>query len=45
MTPLALLFILAFLVSKDVRVLGPARPSIAASLGAGTTGVRFGRTW
>ncbi|HEX6774736.1 MAG TPA: MFS transporter [Methylomirabilota bacterium] len=34
MTPLALLFILAFLVSVDVRILGPVLPSIAASLGA-----------
>jgi len=34
MTPLALLFTLAFLVSVDVRILGPVLPSIAASLGA-----------
>jgi predicted MFS family arabinose efflux permease len=34
MTPLALLFILAFLVSVDVRILRPVLPSIAASLGA-----------
>jgi MFS family permease len=34
MTPLALLFILAFLVSVDVRILSPVLPSIAASLGA-----------
>lgn len=41
MTPLALLFILAFLVSVDVRILGPVLPSIAASLGAtpGSTGL------
>ena len=35
MTPLALLFILAFLVSVDVRILGPVR--VAA--------VRFERAW
>ena len=29
MTPLALLFILTFLVSVDVRILGPVLPSIA----------------
>lgn len=34
MTPLALLFILAFLVSVDVGMLGSVLPSIAASLGA-----------
>jgi MFS family permease len=34
MTPLALPFILAFLVSVDVRMLGPVMPSIAAPLGA-----------
>ncbi|MFB3818130.1 MAG: MFS transporter [Candidatus Methylomirabilales bacterium] len=32
MTPLALLFALAFLVSVDVRILAPVLPSIAASL-------------
>jgi MFS family permease len=39
MTPLALLF--AFLVSVDVRILGPVLPSIAASLGtpAGSAGL------
>ena len=69
MSPLALVFILAFLVSVDVRILVPALPSIAAPpgatagaarramtsyalasgwlplVGAGTTGVRSGRTW
>lgn len=34
MTPLALLFTLAFLVSVDLRILGPVLPSIATSLGA-----------
>src|SRR3990167_5117718 len=34
MTPLLLLFILAFLVSVDVRILAPVLPSIAVSLGA-----------
>ena len=34
MTPLVLLFILAFLVSVDVRIMAPVLPSIAASLGA-----------
>ena len=69
MTALALVFILAFLVSVDVRILVPALPSIAVPrgamagtarramtsyalasgglplVGAGTTGVRSGRTW
>jgi hypothetical protein len=35
MTPLALLFTLAFLVSVDVRILGPVR----------VAGGRFGRAW
>lgn len=41
MTPLGLLFTLAFLVSVDLRILGPVLPSIAASLGAtpGSTGL------
>jgi predicted MFS family arabinose efflux permease len=41
MTPLALLFALAFLVSVDVRILGPVLPSISLSLGssAGTVGL------
>lgn len=41
MTPLVLLFTLAFLVSVDLRILGPVLPSIAASLGAtpGSTGL------
>lgn len=34
MTPLLLLFVLAFLVSVDVRILAPVLPSIAVSLGA-----------
>jgi predicted MFS family arabinose efflux permease len=34
MTPLALLFTLAFLVSVDLRIVGPVLPSIATSLGA-----------
>jgi len=34
MTPLVLLFTLAFLVSVDVRILAPVLPSIAISLGA-----------
>ena len=34
MTPLLLLFTLAFLVSVDVRILAPILPSIATSLGA-----------
>jgi hypothetical protein len=34
MSPLALVFILAFLVSVDVRILVPALPSIAAPPGA-----------
>jgi DHA1 family inner membrane transport protein len=34
MTPLLLLFILAFVVTVDVRILAPVLPSIAASLGA-----------
>lgn len=33
MTPLVLLFLLAFLVSVDARILGPVLPSIATSLG------------
>ena len=33
MTPLLLLFILAFLVSVDLRILAPVLPSISASLG------------
>ena len=37
MTPLVLLFTLAFLVSVDVRILAPVLPSISASLG-GTPG-------
>jgi MFS transporter, YNFM family, putative membrane transport protein len=41
MTPLLLLFTLAFLVSVDVRILAPVLPSIATSLGAtaGATGL------
>ena len=34
MTPLLLLFTLAFVVTVDVRILAPVLPSIAASLGA-----------
>jgi len=34
MTPLFLLFVLAFVVSVDVRILAPILPSVAASLGA-----------
>lgn len=34
MTPLLLLFTLAFLVSVDVRILAPVLPSVAVSLGA-----------
>jgi predicted MFS family arabinose efflux permease len=34
MTPLLLLFTLAFLVSVDVRILAPVLPSVAISLGA-----------
>jgi len=34
MNPLVLLFILSFLVSVDVRILGPVLPSISDSLGA-----------
>jgi predicted MFS family arabinose efflux permease len=34
MTPLALLFTLAFLVSVDLRIVAPVLPSIATSLGA-----------
>lgn len=37
MTPLVLLFTLAFLVSVDVRIIAPVLPSITASLG-GTAG-------
>ena len=36
MTPLLLLFTLAFLVSVDVRILAPVLPSVAVSLGATT---------
>jgi predicted MFS family arabinose efflux permease len=32
-TPLLLLFTLAFLVSVDLRILAPVLPSISASLG------------
>ena len=41
MTPLALFFILAFLVSVDVRILAPVLPSISLSFGstAGTVGL------
>jgi MFS transporter, YNFM family, putative membrane transport protein len=41
MTPLLLLFTLAFLVSVDVRILAPVLPSIATSFGAtaGATGL------
>ncbi|MDO8479921.1 MAG: MFS transporter [Candidatus Rokubacteria bacterium] len=41
MTPLVLLFTLAFLVSVDVRILAPVLPSIATSFGAtaGATGL------
>lgn len=41
MTPLVLLFTLAFLVSVDVRILAPVLPSITVSLGAtaGATGL------
>ena len=41
MTPLVLLFTLAFLVSVDVRILAPVLPSISQSLGstAGTVGL------
>lgn len=41
MTPLLLLFTLAFLVSVDVRILAPVLPSIAVSFGAtaGATGL------
>ncbi len=41
MTPLTLLFALAFLVSVDVRILAPVLPSISLSLGstAGTVGL------
>ena len=41
MTPLVLLFVLAFLVSVDVRILAPVLPSISLSLGssAGTVGL------
>jgi MFS family permease len=41
MTPVALLFALAFLVSVDVRILGPVLPSISLSLdsSAGTVGL------
>ena len=41
MTPLVLLFALAFLVSVDVRILAPVLPSISLSLGstAGTVGL------
>jgi predicted MFS family arabinose efflux permease len=34
MTPLVLLFTLAFMVSVDLRIMAPVLPSIAASLGA-----------
>jgi predicted MFS family arabinose efflux permease len=34
MTPLALLFALAFLVSVDIRILAPVLPSISATLGS-----------
>ena len=34
MTPLVLLFALAFLVSVDIRILAPVLPSISASLGS-----------
>jgi YNFM family putative membrane transporter len=41
MTPLALLFILSFLVSVDIRILTPVLPSISDSLGSspGTVGL------
>ncbi len=41
MTPLIMLFILAFLVSVDVRILAPVLPSISLSLGSspGTVGL------
>lgn len=41
MTPLVLLFLLAFLVSVDVRILAPVLPSISLSLGStpGTVGL------
>ena len=41
MTPIVLLFSLAFLVSVDIRILAPVLPSISLSLGspAGTVGV------
>ena len=41
MTPLALLFILSFLVSVDARILAPVLPSISDSLGSspGTVGL------
>lgn len=41
MTPLVLLFSLAFLVSVDLRILAPVLPSISASLGStpGTVGL------
>src|SRR5512140_2417511 len=41
MSPLTLLFILAFLVSVDVRILAPVLPSISHSLGSspGTVGL------
>lgn len=41
MTPLALLFILSFLVSVDIRILTPLLPSISDSLGSspGTVGL------
>lgn len=41
MTPLALLFILSFLVSVDVRILAPVLPSISDSFGSspGTVGL------
>jgi YNFM family putative membrane transporter len=41
MSPLALLFILSFLVSVDIRILAPVLPSISSSLGSspGTIGL------
>ena len=44
MTPLALLFILSFLVSVDIRILTPVLPSISDSLGSSPGAVGFAMT-
>ncbi|MFA5026954.1 MAG: MFS transporter [Candidatus Methylomirabilota bacterium] len=44
MTPLALLFALAFLVAVDMRILAPVLPSIASSLGASAGAVGLAMT-